>query len=71
MLFFIDIIFNFQSSSITLPRKGASMFIAIEGGVAMERWAEISRHRDILSAQLWNVSSGELNGVNRFDYENE
>lgn len=47
------------------------MFIAIEGSVVVERWPDIARLRTRLSADLWNISSGTLNGLERDAFEEE
>lgn len=48
------------------------MFIAIEGkGAAGERWPDIPRQRRTLTADLWNISSGPLNGLDRAAFEEE
>lgn len=47
------------------------MFTAIEDSIALERWAEIGRNRQTLASHLWNVSSCELNGLNRSMFEEE
>lgn len=47
------------------------MFIAIEGnGSAGERWPDISQQRSMLTADLWNISSG-LDGQDRVVFEKE
>lgn len=51
---------------------GAWMFIAIEGkGSGVERWPDITRQRSSLTAELWNISSGPLNGLDRAAFEEE
>lgn len=50
---------------------GASMFKAIEGDEAKERFEEMSRIRISLARKLWNISCCELNGFNQTAYLDE
>lgn len=47
------------------------MFIAIEGREVIERWPDISHVRTALTADLWNISSSALNGLERDAFEEE
>lgn len=56
---------------ITRRLIGASMFKAIEGEGARERFEEMSRIRISLARKLWNISCCELNGFNQTAYLDE
>lgn len=51
--------------------SGASMFKAIEGEEAKERFNEMTRVRDVLVRKLWNFSCCELNGFNQTVYNDK
>jgi len=41
------------------------MFIAIEGGEALERWAEMARSRQAVANRLWEITCCEVNVFNK------
>lgn len=47
------------------------MFTLIEKEEATGRWAELPNSRKALANQLWNVSSSELNGLNKTVFTTE
>lgn len=47
------------------------MFTYIEKDEATGRWAELPKARTALANQLWNVSSSDLNGLNKTVFTNE
>lgn len=52
--------------SVLLPHiLGAFMFMAIEGGVAMERKANAEKTRNETATRLWEISCCEYNVFNK------
>lgn len=47
------------------------MFTYIEKDEATGRWAELPKARTALANQLWNVSSSDLNGLNKTVFTTE